>query len=303
MVLMSPAQTGSLTDVQQFNKEWAGAEANFLVGCSRLGLSTGFISAFSRDPFGTTIHRTLAGENIDLQQSQWDDARAQPLFFKERQPNGEVAVYYYRTNTAGVSINWDAIDLNYFNNTNLFYFTSIFPALSAANAQGLRELLPQLKARNITIAFDPNIRLKLFNAATAAADAQQLVLSFLKWIDILLINHSEAQLVFNTQMPAEVFAHAAQHNISLVALKRGAQGAAASDGKSVVEHPTVAHEVIDTCGAGDAFNAGFIYGIQNSLPLAECIKAASHTAAAAVQSISDNANAPTLATLQKAMND
>lgn len=302
MLLMNPAQAGALRGISTFTKEWAGAEANFLIGCQRLGVPTGFLSAFSRaDPFGAFIHAQLASEGIDLSQCQWDTTRATPLFFKQRERNGDTTAYYYRTNTAGTFLSADSIDKNYFNRAKIFYFTSIFPTLSTANAQLLRQLLPQLKARGVSIAFDPNIRLKLFCEDDAEAAARELITPYLQWVDILLTNNNEAEILFGTQDTAQVFAAARQHDIHHVALKRGAQGAVATDGKTIVEHPTVATKVVDCRGAGDAFNAGFLYAWHESQPLVACIATASHTAAFAVASPSDNAHAPTLTTLQKSL--
>ena len=52
--------------------------------------------------------------------------------------------------------------------------------------------------------------------------------------------------------------------VSTVAIKRGADGAVARKGADRVEIPAIPSEIIDTVGAGDSFDAGFVYGhLQN----------------------------------------
>ncbi|AOF93860.1 carbohydrate kinase family protein [Sinorhizobium sp. RAC02] len=69
----------------------------------------------------------------------------------------------------------------------------------------------------------------------------------------------------------------------LVVLKRGAQGAALLHrGEGVLERPAPVVEVIDTTGAGDSFNAGFVYGLLQGWTLEKILDAAIHCGSAAV---------------------
>jgi sugar/nucleoside kinase (ribokinase family) len=56
-----------------------------------------------------------------------------------------------------------------------------------------------------------------------------------------------------------------------VAVKLGADGALAVRGDEALRVPADQVEVVDSTGAGDAFNAGFIFGFIAGRPLAECL--------------------------------
>ena len=55
-------------------------------------------------------------------------------------------------------------------------------------------------------------------------------------------------------------------------VKRGAQGALARVGDVTLRSPALAVEVCDTTGAGDCFNAGFLYGYLTGHHLAGCLQ-------------------------------
>ena len=56
-----------------------------------------------------------------------------------------------------------------------------------------------------------------------------------------------------------------------VAVKLGADGALAVRGDEALRVPADRVEVVDATGAGDGFDAGFLYGFIDGRPLAECL--------------------------------
>lgn len=58
----------------------------------------------------------------------------------------------------------------------------------------------------------------------------------------------------------------------LVIIKRGAQGAMAQAGHKRVSVDALPVRVVDTTGAGDCFNAGFVYGILHDYALEDCLR-------------------------------
>ena len=59
---------------------------------------------------------------------------------------------------------------------------------------------------------------------------------------------------------------------SVVVIKRGALGALARAGSLTLRSPALAVDVADTTGAGDCFNAGFLYGHLTGHDLAGCLR-------------------------------
>lgn len=94
-------------------------------------------------------------------------------------------------------------------------------------------------------------------------------------VDVFLPNRVEAEALTRH---APLSRHA-----PLVVVKDGAQGAVAhANGAAPLHRPARAGRVVDTVGAGDAFNAGFIDAWLAGSDLSTCLDAGAHTAAVAL---------------------
>jgi sugar/nucleoside kinase (ribokinase family) len=58
----------------------------------------------------------------------------------------------------------------------------------------------------------------------------------------------------------------------MAVIKLGKKGALAVKDGEVYVAPTYKVKVMDTTGAGDSFNAGFVYGFVSGLSMEECLK-------------------------------
>lgn len=96
------------------------------------------------------------------------------------------------------------------------------------------------------------------------------VIDTLEKVDVFLPNESEAlQLTGAPNIEQALDILCQQTN--LVVIKRGAKGAIAQDQKRKVAVPAIPVNVLDTTGAGDCFNAGFIAAYLNGESLETCL--------------------------------
>ncbi|MDE1163055.1 MAG: carbohydrate kinase family protein [Acidobacteriaceae bacterium] len=113
-----------------------------------------------------------------------------------------------------------------------------------------RHLLPALHAAGCTVSIDPGWRKEWFLSPGS--------LEVLRDVDLFLPNESEAQLLTKHKNPEEMLRVFAALGLQNTVIKLGPRGAAAfhHDHLYTVVPPSV--RVVDTTGAGDAFDAGFI---------------------------------------------
>ncbi|RNB91812.1 ribokinase [Brevibacillus fluminis] len=109
-------------------------------------------------------------------------------------------------------------------------------------------------------------------------------------LDVLAGNESQGQKDLE-QSIAQMFAQGAKHVITTL----GANGVAfAGNDTPLTTCPCYSVEVVDTTGAGDAFNAGLAYSIATGAKLADAANFASRVAALSVTKLGAQAGMPTL---------
>ena len=115
----------------------------------------------------------------------------------------------------------------------------------------------------------------------------------LSHVDVFLPNQNEALGIAHMNDPAIALAYLAS-KARLVAMKRGTDGASLQTGHTIISVPSIPVELIDTVGAGDSFNAGFLYGYLNNWELEKSLRFASVCGAISTQSAGGTNGQPTL---------
>ncbi len=97
------------------------------------------------------------------------------------------------------------------------------------------------------------------------------VIDSLRTVDVFAPNESEALRVTGATDLDTALARLSDFS-PVTVVKCGANGAYATAGGQIVHAPALKVEVRDTTGAGDCFNAGFLYGYMRGEPLQRCLQ-------------------------------
>lgn len=120
--------------------------------------------------------------------------------------------------------------------------------------KGLRpafpELLRQAKERGLTTSLDPGW--------DQAGDWNGGLFEAFPAVDILFVNDHEVKAIGKSESISQASIALAQQ-VNLVVVKLGAEGALLADRDALLQSPAFPVKVLDTTGAGDSFNAGFVY--------------------------------------------
>ena len=92
----------------------------------------------------------------------------------------------------------------------------------------------------------------------------------LAYTDVFLPNEAELAAVTGIADPASAAAQLTARGTTVV-LKQGAAGAQAWWPDGTCRAPGIAVSVVDTTGAGDSFDAGFLAGRLRGLPIQQCL--------------------------------
>ncbi|CAM3695397.1 2-dehydro-3-deoxygluconokinase [Aeromicrobium ponti] len=292
MITFNPSTTGPMRFVSTFERKIGGAELNVAIGCSRLGLKTGWISRLGNDEFGRHIFNTVRGEGIDVSQLELVDGYPTSLNFKEIMGDGSVRTFYYRTNSPTETLTVDSLDEDYIKHSKVLHITGVFPAVDKEkNIDLIKHAISLAKKHGVLVSFDPNIRLKLWSKE----EARRVLREFLPFVDIFLTGEEEAELLLGTSDPSEIIEKSKTFGISHIAIKQGEKGSIGYRDGEYIEAPAVkTNKVVDTVGAGDGFDSGFIYGLLNQWPLEKTLKFANVIGSMVVSVSGDNEGLPYL---------
>ena len=109
--------------------------------------------------------------------------------------------------------------------------------------------------------------------------------SCLPFVDYLMPSADDLSFLYPGEKPDDLAKLFMRKGVKNIVLKLGSKGVFVLNNENSFELPAIIEksEVIDTTGAGDNFNAGFIYGLSNGHPLKWCADFGSKVAALSVQ--------------------
>ncbi|MCX8025147.1 MAG: PfkB family carbohydrate kinase, partial [Thermanaerothrix sp.] len=149
---------------------------------------------------------------------------------------------------------------------------------------GLPELFRRARALGITTSldtnYDPSGQWRGFDA-------------LLTQTDVLFLNETEA-CSLSRESNTEAAARKLAMQVGVVAIKLGARGALAIQGSRFVYVPGLPVKVVDTVGAGDSFDAGFVYGYLHRWDLERTLRLAVICGSLSTQAAGGIAAQPTL---------
>jgi sugar/nucleoside kinase (ribokinase family) len=163
---------------------------------------------------------------------------------------------------------WQDLDLDYLADSRHFHFSSYY--LQRALRPRVGELFQLLKAKGLTISLDTN---------DDPDDQWEGGLhEVLRYVDVFLPNEREACKAARTD-DLEGAIHKLSELVPLVVVKLGPKGSMAQRGTEIFTSPSRQVVPVDTVGAGDSFDAGFLQEYVRGSDLPTCLAAGNRAGA------------------------
>ena len=261
---------------------FAGDTFNTLWALSALtGGPATYVSAFGDDPFSRDQIAFFKAHGIGIGASPVI-AGARPGLYAITLTGAERSFTYWRNDAAAKQLASQPDSLTKsLQNQSLVYFSGITLAILDAPARKtLMTAIAAARAAGSRIAFDPNYRPRLWQSRD---EAQAAITEALAVTDIALPTFPDEQMLFGDGAPQETAARLAAH-VGEVVVKNGEDAAlvVGDGGTAAVPAVTVASPV-DTTGAGDSFNGGYLAARLAGHAPAEAARRAHRVASAVVQ--------------------
>ena len=256
-----------LPDQFELDREHLASDLRLTLGSSSaifahnfalLGNRVGFHSAIGEDPLGELCLSRLAESGADVSAVRKFSGKQTGLTVILPRPQKRFILTY-----PGVmaDMRFEDLDLNHVFSARHLHLSSYF--LQSALRPRVADLFRLAKEAGLSTSLDTN--------DDPADRWESEVLEVLKWVDVLLPNEHEACRLARVDDPLRAVELLAQE-VSLVVMKRGERGALARKGREILEALPPKVEAVDTIGAGDSFDAGFLHQFIRGAKLEECLR-------------------------------
>jgi sugar/nucleoside kinase (ribokinase family) len=232
----------------------------FACGAARLGLKTALISKIGDDTFGHFLLSELKCRNVDTRGVTIDlNVKTGLTVILNRGTDRAIL-----THLGSISeIHGTDIDPELLANGRHLHLAAYY--LLTGLMPDVPALFTQAQHFGLTTSLDTNYD------PSETWDGH--LPDVLKHTSLLLPNETELLGMTRTQTLAQGV-EAVEHLAPLVVVKLGAQGALARQGSETITAPSIKVDVVDTVGAGDSFDSGFLYGFLAHWPLERSLRLA-----------------------------
>lgn len=251
----------------------------FACGAARLGLKVAFIGVCGDDVFGKFMLDEMSKRNVDIGN----------VIIRSNEPTGLSVILNQTSDRAilthsGLIADLQASDIpddllrkaRHLHVASYFLQTKLQPDLPA--------LFRHAQSFGLTTSLDTNY------------DPSEKWIGFdelLAVTNVFLPNEAEAKSLTGAAN-AEEAVNRLRSKVEALAIKLGKDGALGTFGSQKVQAESISVKVVDTVGAGDSFDAGFIYGYLNSWELEKSLRLACVCGALSTQQAGGTNGQPTL---------
>jgi ribokinase len=242
--------------IEDYKEACGGSAANAIVGLARLGCKVGFIGKVSNDREGKMQLDCFKTEGVDTS----------GIVEATKGKSGSVMGFVDRKGARALYINSGVNDLvepreikwDYISQTKFLHLSSFVGEKSFRAQKKLLSALPD----GVKISFDPG--------SLYAQKGFAVIEPIIRNSYVLMPNAVELEQLTGEEDYRKGADFMIAMGVKIVAVKLGSKGCYVTDGQERLSVEPFKVKAVDTTGAGDAFCAGFLYGLIHDKSLYEC---------------------------------
>jgi 5-dehydro-2-deoxygluconokinase len=285
-----PTTTGSLVDVQFFEKFLGGSPTNVAVAAARLGERSAIISNTGQDPFGDFVHVALRHYGVDDRYVGEVPGFQTPVTFCEIFPPDNFPIYFYRAPKApDLEIFPSDLDLDAIRESKLFWATVSGLSVEPSRAATMAAL--ESRNRKHPTVLDLDYRPIFWQSPM---ETRKVAESALASATVAIGNLAEVEIMVGSSDSETAAERLLEMGLDLVVVKLGPNGVFAKSKDEDISVPAVPVEVFNGLGAGDAFGGAFCHGVLAGWPLTKTIQYANAAGAIVASRLACSDAMPTI---------
>lgn len=241
----------------------SGAPAIFIDAAARLGLKAGFIGAVGEDGFGDLLINRLRKSGVDVEHVRVAKGFTTGTAFVMYYSSGERRFIFHLRHSAAGQLNVDDVRRDYVSKAKFLHVMGSSLSMNESVQKACYKAVEIAKSAGVTVTFDPNLRPELLDVDTIRSICKPV----LNASQIVFPSRDEAAILTGKKNPLEAAHELLKMGPQTAVIKMGATGALAVTKKGTAFEPAFQVEEVDPTGAGDVYDAAFLYGVLKNLPL------------------------------------
>jgi 2-dehydro-3-deoxygluconokinase len=269
----------------RFTAYSGGSESNVAIGLERLGMHAGWIGKLPDNALGRKVVNEIRRYGVDTSACVWADRGRVGTFFVEwGAPPRPLKTIYDRAGSAATTLTVDDLDWDTIGRAEWLHLTGITPATGEICRRSVPRIAARARERGCKVSFDVNYRSLLWPPDRARAVLQET----LPYVNLLIATRADARMLLDLppgdDAPGAAPGAAAgaspsppvrepdtrgielvqrlyeRYTPDAVVITCSGEGCLAYDGRDVLRSAGYDVQVVNRLGAGDAFDAGLLYG-------------------------------------------
>ena len=278
----------------KYSRFFGGSPANITMNIKNLGGNPVITSCVGNDGLGDFLINHLKKNNINTELiNRVNNSTSMVLVTKSKETPLPI---FYRG--ADYNLEYNSQIDSTLKNSKIVHF-SCWPISQAKSRKMIEKVIEEARKNDVLIGFDPNYHEMIWEEGH---DGIEYIKSLIGKVDIIQPSEVDAERIFGPDTPENHVDKFIECGAKLVIMTLGKDGAIVSDGNETIKFETLATEVVDTTGAGDAFWGGFYTSLTSNYPLKEALNIGFATSAFKLRHVGAIAELPSIKELKTLYN-
>ncbi|GAA4070450.1 carbohydrate kinase [Amphibacillus indicireducens] len=243
----------NLIDNNKFRAYFGGSPANICMNVNRLGAKSKLVSAVGDDVLGDFLIEHLNKQSVNTELIQ-RSSQSTSMVVLNKSKETPIPIFY-RGSDYQIKLT-DQLSKS-IKQTKIIHFSS-WPLSKYESRKVVYEIIKLAKQENVLIGFDPNYHSELWDNPV---EGIEIMKEMIGKADIVKPSEDDAERLFGPDTAENQIDKFHQLGCPTVLMTLGKDGAIVSLDRKKTYYKTMAKQIIDTTGAGDAFWSGFYTGI------------------------------------------
>jgi 2-dehydro-3-deoxygluconokinase len=232
---------------------FGGDTSNALIAAARQGARGAYVTKVGDDEFGRMCLDLWQGEGIETSGVGIDPAAPTGIYFVRHGQDGHT-FSYLRAGSAASRMQPADVPEALVRQARYLHVSGISQAISASATDTVSHAIRVARAAGVRVAYDPNLRLKLWPLERASA----VIMGTIPLADYFLPSLDDVRAIAGLEEPVAILDWCHRAGARSVVLKLGKEGAWVSTADARTRIASFAVEAVDATGAGDCFDGSFL---------------------------------------------